>query len=151
MTKNVLIILLSIFVLSCNSNDNNSGMVNIESTLISKGNLFGNGAEGIIEQNLIIADQISWNNLITQMNSANNVSNSFTETNIDFSEYTVIAVFDQIKVNGGHSLELNIISNSENIIVSVTNLGASGNATALITQPYHIVKIKNSDLPILFE
>ena len=85
------------------------------------------------------------------MNSANNVSNSFTETNIDFSEYTVIAVFNQIKVNGGHSLELNIMSNSENIIVSVTNLGASGNATALITQPYHIVKIKNSDLPILFE
>jgi hypothetical protein len=151
MKKNVLTILLSIFVLSCNSNDNNSGMVNIESTLISKGNLFGNGAEGIIEQNLIIADQISWNNLITQMNSANNVSNSFTETNIDFSEYIVIAVFEQIKVNGGHSLELNIISNSENIIVSVTNLGANGNATALITQPYHIVKIKNSDLPILFE
>ena len=151
MKKNVLIILLSIFVLSCNSDDNNSEMMNIESTLISKDNLYGNGEEGIIEQNLIITDQNTWNSLITQMNSTNNVSDNFSEIDIDFSEYKIIAVFDEIKGNGGHNLDLNIMSNSENIIVSVTDLVPEGDETTVITQPYHIVKISSSDLPIIFE
>jgi len=90
MKINVLIILLSIIALSCNFkvdnsetvnddnseivNDDKSKMVNIESTLIGKGNLNGFKAEGIVEQNLVISDQATWNSLITQMNSVNNVS-----------------------------------------------------------------------------
>ncbi len=151
MKKNVLIILLSIFVLSCNSDDDISGMVNVESTLIAKDNLFGNGDEGIIEQNLEITDQNTWDNLISQMNSVNNVSDNFSEIDIDFSQYKVIALFDEIRGNGGYSLELNIMSNSENIIVNITDVVPEGNATTVITQPFHIVKISNSDLPIIFE
>ena len=63
----------------------------------------------------------------------------------------MVLVFDEIKGNGSHSLELDIISNSENIIVNVTDLALEGNATTVITQPFHIVKISNSDLPIIFE
>tara|TARA_B110000114_G_scaffold133888_1_gene140372 strand:+ start:183 stop:563 length:381 start_codon:yes stop_codon:yes gene_type:complete len=126
-------------------------MVNIESTLIAKDNLFGNGDEGIIEQNLEITDQKTFDNLISQMNTVNNVSDSFSEIDIDFSQYKVIAIFDEIRENGGHSLELNIKSNSENIIVNITDVVPEGNATTVITQPFHIVKISNSDLPIIFE
>jgi hypothetical protein len=151
MRKNVLIILLSIFTLSGNIDDDDSEIVSIEFTLIAKGDLFGNSAEGIAEQNLIISDEATWNSLITQMNLGNNVSDSFSETDIDFSEYKIIAVFDGIKGNGGHSLELDIINNSENIIVKITDIAPQGNATTVITQPFHIVKITNSDLPILFE
>ena len=151
MKKNVLIILLSIFVLSCNSDDDNPGMVNVESTLIAKNNLFGNGDEGIIKQNLEITDQNTWDNLISQMNSVNNVSDNFSEIDIDFSQYKVIAIFDEIRGSGGYSLELNIKSNSENIIVNVTDVVPEGSAVAVITQPFHIVKILNSDLPIIFE
>tara|TARA_B110000305_G_C19423917_1_gene632465 strand:+ start:543 stop:722 length:180 start_codon:yes stop_codon:yes gene_type:complete len=57
MKKNVCIILLSILILSCTSEDYNIEMVDIESTLIAKDNLFGNGGEGIIEQNLEITNQ----------------------------------------------------------------------------------------------
>ena len=126
-------------------------MVNIESTLIAKDNLFGNGDEGIIEQNLEITDQNTFDNLISQMNIVNNVSDSFSEIDIDFSQYKGIAIFDEIRENGGHSLELNIMSNSENIIVNITDVVPEGNATTVITQPFHIVKISNSDLPIIFE
>ena len=151
MKKNVLIVLLSIFVLSCNSDDSNPGMVKVESTLIAKNNLFGNGDEGIIKQNLEITDQNTWDNLISQMNSVNNVSDNFSEIDIDFSQYKVIAIFDEIRGSGGYSLELNIKSNSENIIVNVTDVVPEGSALAVITQPFHIVKILNSDLPIIFE
>ena len=151
MKKNILIILILIFVLSCNTDDDYSNSTHIESTLIAKDNLYGNGAEGITEQNLIISNETAWNNLITQMNSVNNVSDNFAETNINFSEYTILAVFDEIKGNGGHSLELSITSDSENIIVKVADLVPEGNATTVITQPFIIKKIQNSDLPIIFE
>ena len=151
MKKNVLIILLTIFVLSCNSNEGNSGMVNIEPILIAKDNLYGNGGEGISEQNLVISDQNTWIELISQMNSVNNVSDSFSEIDIDFSEYTVIAVFDDIKPNGGYFLEMNVVSNSENIIVNINVSSPEGITTTVITQPFIIVKILNSELPILFQ
>ena len=85
------------------------------------------------------------------MNSVNNVSENFSEIDIDFSEYKVIAVFDDIKPNGGYSLDVNIVSNSENIIVNTILSQPEGNATTVITQPFIIVKISNSELPIIFE
>ncbi|WP_411896263.1 protease complex subunit PrcB family protein [Winogradskyella sp. A2] len=151
MKKHLLIVLLSIFVFSCSSDDDNSNSRVIESTLIAKDNLYGAGDEGITEQNLIISNQTTWNNLITQLNSVNNVSDNFTETDINFSEYTIIAVFDEIKANGGYSLELNITSNSENIIVNINEIVPEGNVTTVITQPFNITKIQNSALPIIFE
>lgn len=151
MKKIVSIILLSVFVLSCSSNDDNSVMDPIESTLIAKGSLGGNGGEGIVKQNLIITDQNTWDSLIAQLDSVNNVSDTFSELDIDFTQYTVIAAFDEIKNNGGHSLELDIMANSENIVVRVTDLAPQGNTTTVMAQPFNIVKILNSDLPILFE
>ncbi|WP_299778710.1 hypothetical protein [uncultured Formosa sp.] len=151
MKKNILIILLCVLTFSCNSDDDTSEMTNIEFTLIAKENLFGNGNEGIAKQNLVISNQNDWNDLITQMNSENNVSDNFSEIDIDFSEFQIIAVFDEIKVNGGHILELNIMSNSENIIVNLTDLAPDGDVTSIVTQPFCIVKILKSDLPIIFE
>ncbi|TPN86818.1 hypothetical protein [Aquimarina algicola] len=152
MKNNFLIILLSIFALSCSSDDKNLEMTDVESIVIAKDNLYGNGEEGIMKQNLIISDQATWNDLITKMNSVNNVSDNFTEIDIDFSEYTVIAVFDTIKGNGGYSLKLDITSNSENVIVNVTSFVLEGGgATTVITQSFNIIKIHNSDLPIIFK
>lgn len=136
--------------MGCN-NDDNSNTIKVESTLIAKDNLFGNGNEGISKENMVITNTGTWNELITKMNTTNNVSNSFSEIDIDFSKYVVIAVFDEIKANGGHSLELNIFSNTENIIVKITDLAPQGNATTVITQPYHIVKILKTNSPIVFE
>ncbi len=59
--KNLLIILLSILIWSCSSDDNNPKITKVESILIAKGNLYGNGTEEISEQNLIVSDQTVWN------------------------------------------------------------------------------------------
>lgn len=119
--------------------------------LIGQGALFGAGEEGIVRQNLVITDDVNWQNLINQMNTRNNVSDSFTETNINFSEYMVIAVFDKVKGNGGWSIDITNIDNQTNqIVVTVTNL-KTGNVSSVITQPYHIVKIPVNNKEIIFE
>ncbi len=78
MRKNALAFLLLTLFISCSSG-NNYEMARIEYTSISKGNLYGAGNEGIVQQNMVITDQSSWNSLTVQMNSVNNVSENFSE------------------------------------------------------------------------
>lgn len=151
MRTTIYIFLISVLSFGCDSNGSQSKLTPVTSTLIAKDNLYGNGAEGIDQQNLVITDQGIWTDLLTQMDAVNDVSSSFSEIDIDFSEYTIIAVFDELKSSGGHSIELNIISNSEQVIVSISHTIPEGNALTVMTQPFHIVKISNSDLPIVFE
>lgn len=149
MKKPLLTLLLSIFVLSCSLDNPSPYNTIIESTLIAKGNLYGDGGEKITNQNLIISNQTDWDALITQLDSVNNVSDYFTETDINFSEDMIIAIFDEKKPTAGHSIELDIRSNSENIMVEVTKTEPGDLAATVITQPFHIVKISKTDLPIL--
>ena len=154
MKKELLFILL-LCLFNCktkkeSSNANSVNMETIPSNLIAKGDLYGSGAEGIEAQNLIITNQNDWDTLKAQMNSVNKVSDGFIETTIDFSENTIIAVFDEVKGSGGHHLELEITSNSKNILVNITRVVPKGNATSVMTQPYHIIKTTKLKLPIKF-
>lgn len=149
--KLLYVVCLAFLMVNCNSDNDTSTILPIESTLIAKGELYGDGAEGIAEQNLIVSDADTWNALMAQMDSVNNVSNSFSEIDIDFNAYTVIAVFDQIRGNGGHTLDLDIIFTNANIVVMVSQNAPEGNATTVITQPFHIVKIDKTTKPIVFQ
>jgi len=151
MKKVTFFIVLSMFVVSCNSDDDNLFLTAVEFSSIAEGNLLGNGSEGFNKQNMVISSSIAWNNLISPMNSVNNVSDNFTETNIDFSQYKVIAIFDAIRGTSGHSLDLRIMSNSNIIIVKISNVRPEEVNIPSISQPFHIVKILKSDLPITFE
>ena len=147
--KHVFIILIVVLV-SCYSNDDNS-YKNVNFSLIGKNELYGNGTENIEKSNLIIENTTSWNDLIDKMNTVNNVSDNFTETDIDFSQYIVIAVFDEIYSNGGHSIDIvDVVENNTNLIVKIDNL-MTGDASSVITQPFHIVKIAKTENQIIFE
>ncbi|WP_296381106.1 protease complex subunit PrcB family protein [Winogradskyella sp.] len=158
--KNLLLFIVLFCVFNCKTNmenanaenakKENSEMRTTEFNVIAKGNLYGSGSEGIVAQNLVITNQNDWDKLISQMNSVNKVSDSFKETNIDFSKHTIIAVFDEVKGSGGHSLELTITTNSENTIVNITKIAPNGVATSVMTQPYYIIKIAKRNLPIEF-
>ncbi len=165
MKKSILFIAVLV-TFSCKSKIDSAekGNTNIENTtmdtsktelndtnLIAKGNLYGSGEEGIEAQNLVITNQKDWDELIAQMDSVNKVSTGFSETTIDFSKHSIIAVFDEVKTSGGHSLELNITTNSENTLVDVNHISPKGNATSVMTQPYYIIKIYKNDLPTVFK
>jgi hypothetical protein len=116
--------------------------------LIAKGNI--SGEEEIPEQNSVITTQIAWDSLINAMNLVNNVSNSFTEINIDFSKYQIIAVFDKIRPNIGWTVDITDVTEyADSIVIMYTNLGI-GDSICLMIQPYYIVKIPLSEKPIVF-
>ncbi|WP_299121915.1 protease complex subunit PrcB family protein [uncultured Winogradskyella sp.] len=143
-------ILILLFVLNCKSTQNQEKMGEQDIVLISKGNLYGSGEEGIEKQNSVITNDSDWQDLMARMNSVNKISGGFSESEIDFSKYRVVAVFDEVKSTGGHSIELDIASNSENIEVNISHKSPEGMATTVMTQPYYIVKIVKNDLPISF-
>ena len=152
MNRVLFVLSIVLIVVGCGTT-NNLESNTVEFDVISKGILGGAGAEGIEKQNLVITDTNNWEELISKMDAVNETSKSFTETDIDFSQYTVIAVFDSVKNSGGYGLDLEITSNSNNTVVKVIQIGPEpgGFVTTVITQPYYIVKIPKTSLPVVFE
>lgn len=149
--KNYLLLLFcSVFIFnSCNNQEeSNENKIPITVLQIGKGDLVGNN---IPQQNTIITTSAEWNALLTNLDSSNNISGGFTETNIDFNQFMIIATFDQIFPNGGHSIDvITVDENPLNIVVDIEKL-LTGNVTTVVTQPYHIVKIPKSTKPIIFQ
>jgi len=147
--ENLLFIMLIIIVVGCSeSNDDNVFVPKtITPTLIAQ----GNGCECIAKQNLVIKRQWSWDYLKEMMGSVNsNTTDSFSEKEIDFSKYQVIAVFDELKSNGDWSIDITDVTEYEDsIVVSVQNL-QMGNSSMVMTRPYHIVKIPVFNKKVIF-
>lgn len=134
----------------CNS-DQEPTFVTIESIIVSQGNLNGAGEEGIVKQNLIINDESMWNEMVNKMNSVNNESVNFLETEIDFSSNQVIAIFDAVRSSGGYSFEISVKQNHITRIVELKYLNPESNVASVITQPYVVARIPKSELPIIFQ
>lgn len=146
----LMILFLTLLIQSCSSSEADFESRNVEAVLIGKGNLYGNGAENITRQNRVIYNTADWNSLMQQMDTRNPVSATFSETTIDFDNFQVIAVFDEIKNSGGHTIDITAIAENENnITVTVQNLNTGG-ATSVMTQPFHIVKIPKSKKSVVF-
>ena len=85
------------------------------------------------------------------MNAVNDVTQSFTETKIDFDTYTILVVFDKLRSSGGYGIDLEVETKADKIIVKTIKTSPEGIASAVMTQPYCIIKIVRSDLPIVFK
>lgn len=160
--KNLILIFFSFILFSCNKDEEVAPIVTpfepiiINSELVGKGQI---GTDVVVQQNTIINSEPMWLSFKNQLDAffiANGLGNYFTETfftetNIDFTNYTVIVVIDQWYSYGGHSIDITAIMEYEtNIIVTVENL-QEGNTSPIAIQPYHIVKIPKATKPIVFE
>ncbi len=159
--KNLFLLLVSCIIVSCNNDEPETTPpfvpVTINPTLISKRNVGVSSSVGISEQKTIYNESTNWNLLLNQIDSyylplgEDYLAQHFIETNVDFTNFTVIAVFDQVYGGGGHSIDItNITEYESNIVVTVENL-LTGNGSSVVTQPYHIVKIPKTTKPIVFE
>jgi len=148
--KNVRILIFLILLSGGCSNEDDMQTV-IYPSIIGKGDLNGSGKEGIQQQNIVISDTAAWNDLKIKMDSYNNTTGSFTETEINFSEYIILAAFSELRPLGGCSIEIkNVLEYSGGINVTIENFVPNA-GVAEETQPYHIVKIPKTNKQIFFE
>lgn len=149
--RNIIIILASIFILTA-CNKDSSGPNNLEQVLIGSGILGGAGAEEIQKGNYIIESEFVWNALISRMNQVNNESQNFTETDIDFNKFVILAVFEDVMSSGGYSVRIEeLIETNDAIEVLVERESPTGIVTHAITQPFYISKIERPNKDIVFK
>ena len=145
--KNLFYLILYLFVLtSCSNDDNEVISEELQFTTVGKNTL--HGGENIPQSNLVFNNQTDWNNFLTQIDAINDLSGTFNETEIDFTDFTVIAVVDEIKTSGSEISIINVLENVNSIhITSELTMYSS----TVITQPFHIVKIPKTNKQIIFE
>ena len=144
--KKIIIVCILVLMSGCSNNSPSTEPDFIE---IAKGIL--GGTEGIVESNLIIKNANNWTILMNKMDPHSLSNIKFIETDIDFNHYQVIAVFDKMYPNTGHSINItNKTENNSSVIIKVEKIDLGGLNPAH-TQPYHIVKIKKTDKNIIFE
>ncbi len=80
-------------------------------TLIGKGDL--NGNQGPNKSGLHIKDLNSWESLTNEMDTERNETQSFTETDINFNKYHIIAVIDE------PHLHLHYLVNPQKVLFSL--------------------------------
>ena len=119
----------------------------IDFKTIAQASLHGNGAEGIDAGLYTIKDKKAWKELLAKMNSVNDETKKFTDTNIDFEKQMVVAVFDRVLGAGGVKINIDkIIEPPGNVQVVVSHKRPQGGfATMVMNQPYHIVVLPKID------
>ena len=145
--KTTILSVLFLFLLGCSEDDATYSPQPIIPISISHYSLPG-VTQSVAQQNLVVAEDSVW---VTLKQSMSTRLEHFSETEINFDEFIVLAVFDQIYPNGGHSIDItSVVEHETNITVTLERL-LTGDMTAVIMQPYHIVKIPKTSKPVLFE
>lgn len=146
--KKLFLLILPLFVLiSCSNDDDDNNVINEEVVFTTIGQNSLSGSDNVAQANHVFNNQADWNNFLDQLNGENNVSVTFTETDIDFTAYTVIAVVDAVKTSGSKIDIETVIENTNNIQVSSELTIYS---TAVISQAFHIIKIPKTSKQIIF-
>ena len=105
------------------------------------------GAGGERPQVFKLDTQAGWEELWSRHQA--NVSPAPGVPDVDFSREMVIAAVDQTEPSGGYRFEITGIEEVEGrlvVRVSKTNPGPDCIVTAVITQPFHLVRMAKSDL-----
>lgn len=160
MKKIFLIAILSMVLVNCSSDDNNTAQddfipQNIDFETIGKGQITTiiNAEEQ--QNNIVITNESDWNQLVGElffrMEESPDLGAEELPAEIDFNTFQVIVSVDEVRPSLSNWLEItNIIENEENITVTILKEWDDFGFQALC-QPYHIVKIPKSDKPVVFE
>ncbi len=147
-----------ILLISCTKNEgmfkkdiSNPKSSKVEFVQIAKSNIYGY-SDQMPQVNLVITSSDRWKKLINQMNNVKNgTSESFTETSVDFNKYIVLAVFDSVYRNGGHSIDISdVVESNYNIVATIEYQNPYGDLTSIMTQPFEIIKITKTTKQVTF-
>ncbi|WP_283640458.1 protease complex subunit PrcB family protein [Mesonia mobilis] len=147
--KNLVYICFAIFMFSCNSAKNTQHMA---PKVISEGNLFGSGSEGLMQQNTVITNETEWKEFMMRLNAANETIKKDQVSAIDFDEQNVIVIIDKQRNTGGHKIEIAETYTQNGIVYfTVKKTHPEGMATSVMTQPYYIATIPKTKQEIEFK
>jgi len=100
----------------------------------------------------VVQDESSWNNFWNELHSGKPPTEPLPT--VDFSENMVIGVGIGNKSSGGYSVEIQEITIEDSMLLVnyvEEQPGANCFTTQALTQPYLLVKVQQSNLPVKFK
>lgn len=107
--------LIILSVVACGEEEFNS----VDASVVAQGNFYGGMQESIFKSCAKITGNSDWQELRKKMCSLKDVSPDFLETNIDFSRYDIIAVFDRIRIGEYYVVTLDLVEGRNMLFVKV--------------------------------
>jgi len=130
-----------------NNNDSNDNKpINIQFETVMKssfsGAFYGNGGG-----NDVIDSEADWADFYKVYTDGKN-----TKSPLDYTQSTAIAVVDKLYPDLGHTITINaVVKRNDSMFVTFEKLNnVESNALTMMEQPYHIIKIPKTTLPITF-
>lgn len=119
-------------------------------TILKKGNLYGGGSEEIEEGLLVVRSFEELQTIVAKVNSANQTVDEGLVSDIHFfDENMLIFVFDKLRGTGGFTMSIQgIYQSKEQLVLEIVKSAPDGPATTVMTQPFQIIELQKSDLPV---
>lgn len=119
-------------------------------TTIKSGNMFGAGEEGFAAGIIAASNTVDMNFLIKKINGVNDeIKESLISDVHFFDESMLLFIFDKVRGSGGHVIQVETITNTgTEISVAVKEIAPNGPASTVLSQPYTILQLKKSTLPV---
>lgn len=145
-----IILILSVFLATSCSNDDDNQTAQLTPVTFTE---IGTGFTDLndnIEQNLLITTETDWNTLLNYFPNYI-VDGYINETNIDFNDYSIIAIISENQPSSGFSVNITSIEENDNLIIVYSEIQNSGSGYTGFFQPFQIVKIPVTNKPVEFE
>lgn len=129
--------------------DTNTDPIAIEFELVRKGAFDG---EQVAPDNFVINSQEEWDTFI-EVVSAGHGNISWANMELDFNNKTYIASLDDWHPHGGHATEIISIAKENgtlNVAIEDFDPAEDEPVPLIYCQPFHIVEIEKTALPVLF-
>ncbi|MBC8390662.1 MAG: protease complex subunit PrcB family protein [Actinobacteria bacterium] len=143
LTLLILSIFLLLFLFACGKE--NGGKI-VEFDTISKG-FYSLQVE---KEYFVIKDTENFNQLLAIIADSNS---DITNKYVDFSKEIVVGVFLGEKPTGGYNIEITEVLEQNDyieVLIKIDEPDPDEMVTQAITSPYHIIKLKISDMEFLF-
>jgi len=156
MKKFTMLVLLFVAITGCQDDDGtvvDTEPVEVDFENVEMGAVSG---EALVEANFVINTPTEWEDFKAYVNSAYDGSTPYVALDgiaVDYEAYTVIAVVGPFWQNFGNTVEISsIVANNVNLTVTGSiSYPEDEYVMPAHSQPYHIVKIPKTTLPVLFD
>lgn len=126
--------------------------VTMNSEEICDGELYGAGEEGLEAQMIVIETQEELEDLLDKMSVINPTKCSDILMTLDFSQYDLIFILDEVRGTGGHDVKVLSVTKFQDLVtVNYQKTAPDGMATTVMTQPFCFQQVEKLNAEVRFE
>lgn len=148
MKKTILILSILFLITACNSDDSEEQTTPVSYSLVFHN--YVSGSEGDKKSNLVVKTDAEWDIFLANPKIKGRTY-EFSETEIDFTKYQIIAIFDEMHPYNGYFVDIKEVREGKSTITIYLEYKNIVGFATVLTQPLTIAKIPKTNKKIVFK